>query len=229
VTVSPDRLAVSAELAATVRFLVELDRAKSVERRTYLVDGSRREDDASHMWHAAVAALVLARDAPGGLDLGRAVAMLLVHDIPEIDAGDTLVYDSAARARAAALEEAGARRIFGLLPPDAAQQLAALWEEFEHGHTAEARFARAVDRLLPLLANWAGGGRAWREHGVTADRVREVNALVGDAVPRLRLLVEALVDDAVARGLLPESHGAPATPAPTPAPPRSVTAPPAPP
>lgn len=217
-----DRLPVSEELRATLRFLLELDRAKAVERRTYLADHSRREDDAGHMWHAALAALVLARHAPDRLDLGRVVAMLLVHDVPEIDAGDAFVYDEEARARAAARERAGAERIFGLLPEGAGRELAALWEEFEDGRSPEARFARAVDRLLPLLANWAGEGRAWREHGITAEQVRAVNAPVGEVLPELRALVESVVDDALRRGLLRGRPGAPAAPPSRPAAPTTA-------
>lgn len=160
-------------LEAQLRFIVEVDRLKSVLRRTWLTDGSRRENSAEHSWHLALMALLLAEHAPDGLDLARALRILLVHDLVEIDAGDTFAYDAPGNADRVARETAAADRLFGLLPPDQARDFRALWDEFEAGATAEARFALALDRLQPLLLNVRSGGGAWRAHGVTKEQVLE--------------------------------------------------------
>lgn len=132
-------------------FILEIDKAKAVLRRSRLLDGSRRENDAEHAWHLAVMALVLAEYANEPIDLSRVVKMLLVHDIVEIDAGDTFIYDDSDPAAKAERERQAAHRIFGLLPADQQQELLALWEEFEARRTADARFAAALDRLQPQI------------------------------------------------------------------------------
>jgi putative hydrolase of HD superfamily len=185
--------------AAQVRFLVEADRLKSVERANPLVDGSRRENSAEHSWHVALLALVLAeRSRP--VDLARVVAMALVHDLVEIDAGDTPPWDLAGRATKADRERAAADRLFGLLPDDQAATFRAWWDEFEAGETPEARLARAMDRLSALLLNHASGGILWREHGRTEVVARARNEEVGTWVAGLAPLVGALLDDAAERG-----------------------------
>ena len=172
-----------ARLARQLDFLVEVDRLKGVLRRTTLCDGSRAENSAEHSWHLALAALVLAEHADPGVDALRAVRMLLVHDLVEIDAGDTFAYDAAANEGRADRERIAAARIFGLLPPDQGDALRLLWEEFEAGETAEARFAAAVDRLQPLLANDRSGGGSWRTHGVARDQVLRRMAPIERALP----------------------------------------------
>jgi len=189
-------------VADQLRFLLEVDALKGVLRRTYVADGSRLENSAEHSWHAALFALVLAEHAAEPVDAGRVLAMLLVHDLVEVDAGDTFVYDGAARATQPAREQAAADRIFGLLPDGQGGSLRALWEEFEAGATADARFAAAMDNLAPLLLNFVNHGRTWREHGVTADRVRSRMARAGAASPPLGEVVGRLIDEAVARGWL---------------------------
>jgi putative hydrolases of HD superfamily len=191
-------------LEQQLRFLVELDKAKTVFRQSYLTDGSRKENDGEHMWHLALFVLVLAEHAAEPIDLGKVLQMVLVHDIVEIDAGDTYIYDEVAKATQAARESAAADRLYGLLPPDQGAQLRAVWEEFEARETAESRFAAAVDRLQPLLLNLATEGRAWREHGMTADRVRQVNEKIALGSPALWDHVRRLLDDAVDKGYLPE-------------------------
>lgn len=195
-------LAPDERLARRLRFLIELDRLKQVLRRNLLADGSRRENDAEHSWHLAVAALILREHAPPGADPARATAMVLLHDVVEIDAGDAFVYDAEANAGRAERERRAPERIFGLLPPDQAAELKALWEEFEARQTPDARFAAALDRLLPLLLNHANGGRGWREHGVRASQVREVSRPVRELAQALAHVVEAVIRDAVARGAL---------------------------
>jgi putative hydrolase of HD superfamily len=186
-------------------FLLELDKAKGVLRRSYVTDGSRRENDAEHMWHLALFVVVLAEHAGEPIDVGKVLKMVLVHDIVEIDAGDVFVYAEAAHATKAELETAAADRLYGLLPPDQGAELRALWEEFEAKASPEARFAAAVDRLQPLLLNLANEGRPWREHGITADRVFALNARIGDGSVVLWEHVRGLLTAAVADGHLPEA------------------------
>ncbi|HEX3669499.1 MAG TPA: HD domain-containing protein [Acidimicrobiia bacterium] len=198
-------LAGDSQLADRIRFVVELDRLKQVLRRTVVTDGTRRENTAEHSWHVAMMALVLADTAGEPVDPMRVARMLLVHDVVEIDAGDTFVYDTDGQKTKAARERAAAERLFGLLPDGQGDELRACWFEFEDGTTAEARFARALDRLQPLLLNHASAGQAWREHGITADQVRAVNAAIEDGSPALWKLAQRLIDDAVTRGWLPET------------------------
>ena len=153
------------------RFLREADQLKGVLRQSSILDGSRKENSAEHSWHLALMALVLGEYAPPGTDLNRVTAMLLIHDLVEIDAGDLFVYaDAAAQARQEAAEHAAADRIFALLPAAQGPGLRALWDEFEERRTPEARFARALDRLQPMLANYYLGGGTWQEHGVRPAR-----------------------------------------------------------
>lgn len=192
----------SDRLARQLAFLVEIDQAKGVLRRSYVMDGSRRENDGEHMWHVAVAASVLAEHSRHPVDTTKVVSMLLVHDIVEVDAGDTFVYDEHAGRDKAERERRGADRLFGLLPEDQGRWMRELWEEFEARTTPDARMAAAIDRLMPVLANWASGGRTWREHGISASRVRSVNAHVRDGSDTLQQVVDSLIDDAVGRGRL---------------------------
>lgn len=194
--VSPSRL------EAQIAFVLELDRLKQVLRQTVLLDGSRQENSAEHSWHLAVMALVLAEHAAGPLDLCRVLQMLLVHDVVEIDAGDVFVYDASARAQQAEREHAAAERIFGLLPADQAEGLRALWAEFEARQTPEARFARALDRLQPLLHNWRTRGITWRRHGVSAPQVLAVNGVIADGAPALWAYAQRLIADAMSQGFL---------------------------
>lgn len=158
-------------LERQLRFLVEVDKLKNVLRRTLLTNGSRRENSAEHSWHIALMAVLLAEHADARLDLARVVRMLLIHDVVEIDAGDTFAYDAAGNADRAERERRAAERLFGILPPDQASELAALWQEFEERLTPEARYAHAVDRLQPLLQNVMSEGGAWRSHNVEMEQV----------------------------------------------------------
>lgn len=195
--------ATAERLARQLRFVLELDRAKTVLRRSYITDGSRLENDAEHMWHVMVAALVLAEHADVAVDPLRLAVMLAVHDIVEIDAGDTFVYaDGEAQARKAILEQAAAERIFGLLPPDQGDEFLAMWEEFEARETPTARMAAAIDRLLPLMMNCAVGGRTWREHKITGDRVLAVNSRIAEGSADLWAFGRAALEAAIADGSL---------------------------
>ena len=156
-----------------IDFLVEIDKLKKVLRQTWLLDQSRYENDAEHSWHIAMAAMLFLEYADDPqVDLLRVIKMLLVHDLVEIDAGDTYAYDEKACLDQPEREQKAAERIFGLLPPDQSAEFRGLWEEFEARQTPEARYAAALDRFQPLLHNYRTGGRAWLDHAVTSDRVR---------------------------------------------------------
>jgi putative hydrolase of HD superfamily len=164
------------DVQRTIAFFMELDRLKGVERRNRLADGSRRENTAEHSWHLGMAALVFAGLATETVDVGRAVAMALAHDIVEIDAGDTFAYDQGDDlATKEAREQAAADRIFAMPPEPVGRYLRELWDEYERGDTPEARFVMAIDRMAPMLLNLAEGGTTWREHGITRERVVERN------------------------------------------------------
>src|SRR6516165_1178949 len=136
-------------LRRQLEFILEIDRLKSVLRRSYLIDSDRHENSAEHSWHLGVAAMVLAEHAKEKIDVGKVIHLVLVHDLVEIDAGDTFIYDDAANVGKAAREQKAANRLFGLLPEEQAQTFMALWREFEHRQTPESKFAFALDRLMP--------------------------------------------------------------------------------
>jgi len=190
-------------LERRIEFLLEADRLKTVARQSRITDGSRHENSAEHSWHLALMALVLAGHAPPGTDLARVLAMLLVHDLVEIDAGDLFVYaDGAALARQEVAERAAADRIFALLPDPQAAEIRGLWDEFEERRTREARFARALDRLQPMLLNMRTGGGTWVAHGVTLDRVLAKVELIEDGSPSLGSYARAMIAAAVELGFL---------------------------
>ena len=190
-------------LGRQLEFVAEAGRLKGVQRQTTLTDPARRENSAEHSWHLGLMAIALAEYAPAGTDLARVAAMLAVHDLVEVDAGDLSVYAAEAdQIRQQAAEQAAAERIFGLLPPDQAHALRQLWDEFEERQSLEARFARALDRLAPMLENVKAGGGTWAEHGVSAQQVLEKVALIEDGSPRLGRFARALIGRAVRDGIL---------------------------
>jgi putative hydrolases of HD superfamily len=189
-------------LMQQLQFILEADRLKGVQRRSYLADASRLENAAEHSWHLALMALVLGEYADEGISLLRVLQLVLVHDIVEIDAGDTYLYDEAGNNDKAEREERAAVRIFGLLPPDQGKALYELWQEFEARETADARFANALDRLMPLMHNYHTGGRAWKEHGIRGDQVRQRLATMGDGSSGLWAYAQTIIEAAIAEGLL---------------------------
>jgi len=191
------------DLVARLRFVLEADALKSVLRRNSITDGSRRENTGEHSWYLALMAMVLAPYSNEPVDIGRVIEMLLVHDIVEIDAGDTFVYDTDAREQKEALEQRAADRLFAMVPGSDGARLRARWDEFEEHSTAEARFAHSLDRLAPLLLNHANRGELWAEYGITADRVFAANRYIADGSPDLWTAARALLDDAIAKGWLP--------------------------
>jgi putative hydrolase of HD superfamily len=193
-----------------LEFVQEADRLKGVLRHTQLTEPPRRENSAEHSWHLALMALTLGEHAPPGTDLGKVIAMLLVHDLVEIDAGDLSVHAPAeAQAHQHAAELAAADRLFALLPADQASTLRQVWDEFEERSSSEARFARALDRLQPMLLDVRAGGRAWRSQGVTADQVLSKVALIEDGSATLGRFARALIERAVADGILAAGPAAP--------------------
>ena len=158
-------------LAAQLAFALELDKEKNVLRQTHLSGHGRRENDAEHAWHMAIMAWLLREHANEEVDIARVVLMCLIHDVVEIDAGDTYAYDEVGKATQAAREEAAKQRIFGLLPADQAAELMALFDEFEAYETPESKFAHAMDNLQPLMLNASNDGSDWAEHDVCAEQV----------------------------------------------------------
>jgi putative hydrolase of HD superfamily len=196
-------MSTQARLAQQIRFIVEVDKLKEVFRQTLLTQSRRQENDAEHSWHLCLIVLVLAEHTnTPGLDVLRVLKMLLIHDIVEIDAGDTFAYDTARMAGQHDREARAADRIFGLLPPDQAAEFRGLWDEFEARETPEAKFAAAVDRFQPMLQNCLTEGAAWRQHGVTSDRVIARNRHIADGAAEVWTYAAQMIADAVKAGHL---------------------------
>jgi putative hydrolase of HD superfamily len=189
-------------LGRQVAFLIEADKLKTIIRRTSLVDSSRRENSAEHSWHLVLAAMIVREYTCVELDLARALEIVTVHDLVEIDGGDTFSYDAAGQATKVERELAAADRVFGLLPADQSSYLRALWEEFEAQETAESRFANAVDRLQPLLQNAGSGGGSWRAQQLTRHQVLQRMRPIESALPRLWPLVVEIIDSFCASGVI---------------------------
>lgn len=189
-------------LRCGVGFLQEVDKLKRILRRSYHLEGGRAENDAEHSWHLATMAMILAEHAREAVDMAKVLRMILVHDVVEVDAGDTYCYDEAANEGRHERETVAARRLFGLLPDDQGRELLALWEEFEARKTPEARYAAALDRFQPLLLNYCTEGRSWREHGITKGRVIAANRHMEEGAPAVWAYALELIDDAVRRGWL---------------------------
>jgi putative hydrolase of HD superfamily len=194
----------SKRLSRQIEFLVEIDRLKTIARQTLLVDGSRQEDSAEHSWHLALLAMVLAEHAKAPVDLFRVLKMILVHDIVEIDAGDTYCYDEEGNRGKAERENRAADRIFSLLPEDQEIEFRSLWEEFESKRTKDALFAAALDRLQPLLNNFRSGGIMWQKHAIRQEQVFLRNSPMGDGSPTLWDYAQRMIKDAIAKGWIAE-------------------------
>jgi len=162
-------------LEQQVKFCREIDKEKMIKRMTYLTDGSSKENDAEHAWHMAVMTLILSEYANEEIDVLKTISMLLIHDIVEIDAGDTFAYDEEAKKTQASREEAAADRIFGMLPPDQKDHFRALWEEFEEGKTPEAKFAHTMDNFQPIMLNAAVGGKGWSDWETPLSKIMKRN------------------------------------------------------
>jgi putative hydrolase of HD superfamily len=189
-------------LSQQVAFLVEADKLKAISRRTPLVDGSRLENSAEHSWHLVLTAIIMQQYSPDAINLLRVLEMVAVHDLVEIDAGDTFAYDAAGHATKAAREEAAAARLFGLLPADQREHVTALWEEFEAQQSPESRFANALDRLQPLLQNASAGGGSWRTHNLHRDQVLRRMSPIESSMPELWPMVIDVIDAFCAMGVI---------------------------
>lgn len=201
-TMNPDRLSKQME------FVVEIDKLKQVLRRTITINENRNENSSEHSWHVSVMAILLAEHAADrGIDLLRTIKMMLVHDLVEIDAGDTYCYDEAAGRDRPERESRAADRIFAILPAEQAAELRALWEEFEARATPESRFANALDRLQALLLNYHTHGKTWRKHKVKRDQVIARAEPIEEGSSALWQYAKALIDRAASEGLL-EAKGA---------------------
>ena len=185
-----------------IEFIKEIDKLKYIQRKTRLFNSDRNENDAEHSWHLAVMALVLTQHANADIDILKVVKMVLIHDIVEIDAGDVFIYDTQKNHSNTDEELMAARRIFGILPKEQAEELIAVWEEFETGETNEAKFARSMDRLEPLLQNTSNNGGTWREFDVDYQKVYEKKKVIKAGSESIWNYAETLIDDSVKRGIL---------------------------
>lgn len=185
-------------LRQQLTFLAEIDRLKTVLRRNTLSDGSRRENSAEHSWHISIMALVLAEHANERIDVFRVVQMLLIHDLVEIDAGDTFCYDEAAHEGKAEREEAAADRLFSLLPTDQAATFRGLWDEFEAGETPEAKFANALDRLQPVLLNYLRNGGTWTEYRISLEQIVQRNGRIEEGSATLWECAKTMIHEIMA-------------------------------
>lgn len=185
-----------------VSFIMELDKIKKIGRQTYLSDGSRKENDAEHSWHLALMAFVLADYANEPVDVLKTIKMVLLHDVIEIDAGDTYAYDTEGNKTKRLREQKAADRIFGLLPERQGTEYRSLWDEFEEMETPEAKFANMLDKVQPLLLNDASGGRSWEEHGVKKSQVLERNERTPEGSERIWQFAKKLIEKNVKEGRL---------------------------
>lgn len=179
-----------------ILFLLESEKLKSVLRQTKPLGEDRFENSAEHSWQTTLAAMILLENAPENLDRLKILQMLLIHDIVEIDAGDVFVYDEQARVDAFEAETKAAERLFGMLDEDVGGPLLALWHEFEAAQTPEAKFAKACDRVMPVLQNLAGEGQSWTAHDIKRAKILLKNQPINDASPQLWALLKKQIEDA---------------------------------
>jgi putative hydrolases of HD superfamily len=189
-------------LLEQIQFLVEIDKLKTIFRQSYITDKSRNENDAEHSWHLAVMAILLQEYANEEIDILRVLKMILIHDLVEIDAGDTFLYDEVGNADKEKRELEAAERIFGLLPIDQRDEIFSLWREFEEKISPEAKYAGSLDRLQPLLQNYYTGGLSWKNHQLTKKQVLAKNSVIKKGSSELWSFAEVLITDAVSRGYL---------------------------
>lgn len=189
-------------LTQQIQFIIEIDKLKKVLRQTMLTDGSRRENSGEHSWHLAMMTMVLAEYAPLEVDLFHAMKMVLIHDLVEIDAGDTFCFDVQNNKSKAEREAAAATRLFGILPEEQGKDLNLLWEEFEARETPSAKFAAALDRIQPMLHNKETQGGTWQLHNITYEQVINRMAPVEEGAPQLWSLVQETIEECIAAGYL---------------------------
>lgn len=189
-------------LLKQVDFIKEIDKLKYIQRKTKLFNSNRPENDAEHSWHLAMMTIVLAEHSDVPIDVLKVLKMVLIHDIVEIDAGDTFIYDTQKNHTNTSEELVAAKRIFGLLPQEQADEFIAIWEEFEEGLTDEAKFARAMDRFEPLLQNTSNGGGTWAEFDVRYQQVYDKKKAIKNGSTTIWNYAENLLDQSVESGIL---------------------------
>lgn len=189
-------------LQKQIAFIKEIDKVKYIQRRSKLFNSDRRENDAEHSWHLAMMAIVLAEYSDKPIDLLKVLKMVLIHDIVEIDAGDTFIYDTTKNHTNTDEELIAAKRIFGLLPNEQAEELIAIWEEFEEGKTAEAKFAKSMDRFEPLLQDATNNGGTWVEYNVPFQNVYDMNKAIKNGSTTIWNYAEKLINESVDKGIL---------------------------
>lgn len=187
-------------LEQQMQFIMEVDKLKKITRQTYISDASRKENDTEHSWHLALMAFLLSEYANEEVDVLKVIKMVLIHDIVELDAGDTYAYDDKGNSTKREREVKAAERIFGMLPQDQAQEMRNLWEEFEASDTAEAKFALTLDKIQPMMLNDITEGRAWREHEVRDEQVYKRNKNTKDGSAQLWEFVKPLIEKNVNAG-----------------------------
>ncbi len=192
----------SENLLKQINFIKEIDKIKYIQRKTKLFNSDRPENDAEHSWHLAMMAIVLAEHSDTPIDILKVIKMVLIHDIVEIDAGDIFIYDTSKNHTNTENELRAAKRIFGLLPAEQGDELIEIWQEFEAGITNEAKFARAMDRLEPLLQNTSNNGGTWKEFDVDYKKVYEKKKIIKDSSVALWNYSENLINESVDRGIL---------------------------
>lgn len=190
------------QLLKQINFIKEIDKIKYIQRKTKLFHSDRPENDAEHSWHLAMMTIVLAEHSDVPVDVLKVLKMVLIHDIVEIDAGDTFIYDTQKNHSNTENELKAAKRIFGLLPDEQANELIAIWQEFEAGETPEARFAKAMDRIEPLLQNTSNNGGTWREFDVDYSKVFEKKKVIAQGSATLWKFAENLLNESVEKGIL---------------------------
>ncbi|USD48805.1 HD domain-containing protein [Vibrio sp. SCSIO 43153] len=190
-------------LEKQLALLIELDQLKSVLRRTRVKSADRRlENSGEHSWHVALMAVLMQEHANAPVDIARVMKMLLIHDVVEIDAGDTFVYDVAASKEQEEKELKAAERLFGMLPRDQGDELFALWKEFEAAQSDDAKYAKALDRLIPMLLNYHNDGQSWKEHGVTREQALTINKRIEFGSVILWDKAKELIEEATEKGWL---------------------------
>lgn len=189
-------------LLKQIEFIKEIDKVKYIQRKTKLFNSDRNENDAEHSWHLALMAIVLTEHSNKSIDLLKVIKMVLIHDIVEIDAGDTFIYDTQKDHANTNEERLAANRIFGMLPTAQAEELIAIWEEFEAGETDEAKFAKAMDRLEPLLQNTSNNGGTWKEFDVSYEKVHQKKSVIKEGSASIWDFAEQLINESVEKGIL---------------------------
>ncbi len=190
------------KLQKQIEFAIEIDKMKQILRRNLIADGSKREDDAAHSWHLAVMAMILEEYSAEKIDVNRVVKIALVHDLVEVYAGDTFAYDAKGYEDKEEREKEAATKLFGMLEGEQGAQMRALWDEFEAGETAEAKYANAIDRIQPLLLNYLTDGHTWKMGGVSSAQVYKRMDIIRTATPELWCIVESVIKNSIEKGIL---------------------------